>query len=138
MGNPVPYPRGVQTFDIHLDYSPFHFQVGGDGEDASHQKVQHLRIKILFISWVVSFLWYKRTDFVVYGRCMKCLPSCCAASGSFGPGIAENFPCMSHPCHPAHRLRTMLCPTCPARVMHARRRSFLSRDQSKASLKIQE
>lgn len=39
-GNPVLYHRGVQTFDVCLDYSNFHFQMGGDGEDASHQKIR--------------------------------------------------------------------------------------------------
>lgn len=34
-GEPIPYHRDAQTFDVHLDYSRFHFQMGGDEEDAS-------------------------------------------------------------------------------------------------------
>lgn len=94
-------------------------------------------MKMLFISWVVSPLWYK-ADFGVRGRCVRLLPSQHTKSVAFGPGIAESFPCPSHPWHPAHRFLTLLCPTCPATVTHARTESLLPRNQSKPPLKIQE
>lgn len=92
---------------------------------------------MLFVSWVISPLWCKMADFGVCGRCVKLLPSQCTMSGAFGLGMAESFPCPSHPCHLAHSLLTLLWPTCTARATHVTE-SLLSRKRSKAPLKIQQ